>query len=140
MRIRLAAFLLSLALLAPTAFACSCIELTAKENFEAADAVLIGKVIRLEVTKEHQGVNTIEATVRVIEVRKGKVVAGQEVTFVTDDGCCYCSYGYEIAGTYLLYAYPAETRWSTSTCTRSGLITKPEVKADLKELGFTTLR
>ncbi|HEX7828243.1 MAG TPA: hypothetical protein VF787_01245 [Thermoanaerobaculia bacterium] len=140
MRTRMVAFLLCLTLLAPAAFACSCIQLTAKENFEAADAVLVGKVIRLEVTKEHQGVSTIEATVRVIEARKGKFTAGQEVTFVTDDGCCYCSYSYVIAGTYLLYANAEEQRWSTSSCMRSGLVHEPDVKADLKELGFARLR
>lgn len=134
---RAALTLLLTLVLAPAAFACSCGETTAKENFANAAAVLTGKVMKLEVVREQDGVSTIEAQVRVIESRKGGFVTSEVLTFVTDDGCCYCSFEYRIGATYLLYAYRAGDRWSTSSCTRSEIVGRGETNKDLKELGFS---
>ncbi|HEX2833135.1 MAG TPA: hypothetical protein VHW00_08975 [Thermoanaerobaculia bacterium] len=134
---RAALTLLLTLLLAPAALACSCAETTAKENFANAAAVLTGKVVKLEVIREENGVNTIEAKVRVIESRKGGLVTSELLTFVTSDGCCYCSFEYTIGATYLLYAYRADDHWSTSACTRSGIVGRGETNKDLEELGFS---
>jgi len=127
--------LLSLLLItcAPAAFACSCAEITLEESMKFWDDVLVGKVIRLEVIREHDGVNTIAASVEVKKAVKGDLAS--IITFITDDGCCYCSYRFDIGETYLLFAKPWQGSYQTNGCSRS----KPvrEATADLKALGLS---
>jgi hypothetical protein len=90
----------------------------------------VGKVVELKVVGTDDGIDTIEALIVPEEVFKGSV--GRTVTFVTDNGCCYCSYGFEIAATYLLYASEQDGVFHTGACSRSVLVGAAE--DDLKAL------
>jgi hypothetical protein len=115
-RIAFLAFALTLAAAEPL-LACSCIEMTPRDAREASPAVLIGKVIRLEVIAERDGINEIAADVKVLRSVKGDV--GEKVRFLTSDGCCYCAFSFTIGETYLLYASKDGAHFATSTCMRS---------------------
>jgi hypothetical protein len=73
----------------------------------------------------------IRATVETKEIIKGQ--PGRVVEFLTDNGCCYCSFGFEIAEEYLLFAKQEEDgTYRTSICSRSRKLV--EAAADLKRL------
>ncbi|MBZ0090394.1 MAG: hypothetical protein K8H90_08465 [Thermoanaerobaculia bacterium] len=112
------------------AFGCSCGEQTLDEAFARAQFVFVGKVVRLEVVATLDGVDSIRASVAPSEVFKGAV--GSSVEFATDNGCCYCSYDFEIAQEYLLFATEREGLFSTSACSRSELVDASQ--ADLRAL------
>ena len=90
----------------------------------------MGKVIKLEVIGTENGVDTIEATIIPGETFKGEPAAS--VQFVTDNGCCYCSYEFEIAKEYLFFASERDGYFRTSACSRSALVAAAE--EDLKVL------
>ncbi len=116
--------------LSGSAEACSCGKQTVEEAVAVAPFIFAGKVVELKVVATENGVDAIEALIVPQEVFKGSV--GSTVTFVTDNGCCYCSYGFEIAATYLLYASERDGVFQTGACSRSALIGAAE--EDLKVL------
>jgi hypothetical protein len=103
-----------------SAQACSCGKQTVEEAAAVAPYIFLGKVVELKVVATENGVDSIEALIVPQEVFKGSV--GRTVTFVTDNGCCYCSYGFEIAATYLLYASEQDGAFHTNACSRSALL------------------
>lgn len=123
-----------------SAEACSCTEVSLAEAVAKYDAVFVGKVTKLEVTRDRDAqphddipVDDIRATVEAREVIKGQ--PGKVVEFLTDNGCCYGSFGFEIAEEYLLFAEEAKDgTYSTSLCSRSRKLV--EAAADLKTLGI----
>ncbi|HYH44545.1 MAG TPA: hypothetical protein VEG34_02590 [Thermoanaerobaculia bacterium] len=123
-----------------SAEACSCAEVSLAEAIAKYDAVFVGKVVKLEVTRDRDArphddirVDDIRATVETREIIKGQ--PGKVVEFSTDNGCCYCSFGFEIAEEYLLFAKEAKDgTYSTSLCSRSRKLV--EAAADLKTLGI----
>lgn len=116
---------------------CSCGETSLRESLEDAEAVFAGKVIRLEVLGTENGVDTIRATLQPLEVVKGSL--SKEVELLTDNGCCYCSFGFLIGQRYLIFANKHDGVLSTSICTRSGRFDADHVEADLKALGLERL-
>lgn len=110
--------------------ACSCLDLTLDEVLAQVDAVFVGKVTRLEIVGSRDGVDLIRAVVRTGEVFQGEVPA--EVELATSNGCCYCSFEFEIAKEYLLFADEEDGHYRTSECWRSDLVGARE--ADLAEL------
>jgi len=118
--------------------ACECSGISLAEALARYDAVFIGKVMKLEVTKDRDApppekfpADGIRATVETKEIIKGQ--PGRVVEFSTDNGCCYCSFGFEIAEEYLLFAEQEEDgTYRTSICSRSRKLV--EATADLKRL------
>jgi Tissue inhibitor of metalloproteinase len=123
-----------------SAEACSCGKVSLAEAIAKYDAVFVGKVVKLEVTRDRDArpldgnpADDIRATVATREIIKGQ--PGKVVEFSTDNGCCYCSFGFEIAEEYLLFAKKEEDgTYFTSVCSRSRMLV--EAAADLKTLGI----
>ena len=123
MKLILAAAALVLVLFTPDCvLACTCGTPTACASFEAAEAVLIGTVMRVEdrTAKDSHGVDYIvgqTAYVQVDEAFKG--VKSQEMIFRGNGSSCDRHYG---AGQrWLFYAYhnKEENTWFSAACDRS---------------------
>ena len=118
-------------LLAPwPASPCSCREFTLKESLDRSDAVFVGKVIRLEPL----GVWSFRAILKPVEVVKGSLPG--EVEFVTGVEVP-CSFGFDLAETYLVFANRNDGVLNTSGCSRNGKL--KNVIEDLKALGLERL-
>lgn len=136
-RLTLATVAALLFLLPSQSQACSCSRQTLEEALGSYDVVFVGTVMKLEVVDEKDDVHLIRATVRPELDIIGRL--GEEVEFSTDDGCCYCSFGFEIAETYLFFAnYRRDSPdlLATSTCSRTSPVGGEQGRADLIALGL----
>ena len=116
-----------------SSFACSCVDRTLEEKFDDADAVFVGKVVRVEIIDEGEhGVDIVRATLTPLETVKGWVP--REVEFVTSNGCCYCAPWFDIAVTYLVFATGEGGELDTSLCAGGGRTDRHQ--EDLKALGL----
>ena len=124
--------LLFMVVAAAEANACSCGPRTLDEEIKQSAAIFIGKVVRLEVTEVVDGISHVKVTIDVQRTFKGK--PGRTVVMTTSDGCCYCAPWFEIARTYLIYAFEEDDdSLGTSTCSRTKLVA--EAAEELKVLG-----
>lgn len=115
-----------LLLIAPRlAFACSCVGTTpACQAVFSADAVFVAYVesIRsVEVPGPVPEIPTMTestARLRVVELFRGRVRKGMEITMPTGDGAM-CGYEFSEHGTYLVYASDFQDHFTTSLCSRT---------------------
>jgi hypothetical protein len=129
------------------AISCSCVTGTLKGDLEGSYAVFVGKVTRVEILHSDGVIDLIRAirdplrpgesvTARAVleplEVVKGTLP--KEVEFVTDNGCCDCSFWFDVGETYLIFARGNGGNLTTSACSRSGRLI--DVTDDLKALGL----
>ena len=114
--------LLTLAVLviAADASACSCLPRSLDEEIRESAAIFEGKVVRLEVTNVVDNISHIKVTIDVQRTFKG--APGKTVIMTTSDGCCYCAPSFDIARTYLIYAYEDDGSLQTNTCARTKLL------------------
>jgi hypothetical protein len=106
------------------ASACSCVESALPQEVKATEAIFTGKVVKLEVTDVKNGISSIAVTIAVEHAFKGNVP--KTVVMTTSDGCCYCAPWFEIARTYVIFASESRGTFSTSTCTRTKLVSEAE--------------
>ena len=124
MKLILTAAALAMLLFSPdTALACSCVGTsTTCGSFEAAEAVLIGTVMRVEnkTVKNEDGVEYIQGQTAYVQVDEAfKGVKSPEMIFRSYGTSCDPQYG---AGQrWLFYAYfsKEDNSWSTAACDRS---------------------
>ena len=117
------------------AVCCSCFPTTLAERVEVADAVFVGKVIKLEIIETRAHADTARATVQTLEVVKGAVP--EEVEFVVSNGCCYCDWWFDLAVNYLIFARGDGAELSTGVCEGTGTVR--ERREDLEVLGLAHL-
>lgn len=137
---RIAGYVLALLLLVliggPSAWACSCAELTLPEEISSTAAIFTGKVTKLEVVRVNEGVSTIEVTVESDRVFKGTVP--RVVVFTTSDGCCYCASWFDVARSYLFFAVEYDGSFHTGSCSRTKLVSAAQEElAYLEQAGFS---
>lgn len=139
----------------PSAFGCVCDGIpTVAEELAGATAIFSGKFIAAEYRKgivselrslgEHSTGEKVDYEVLVLKFQVARWWKGDpvsEVILITDqtrdpDGTEHfldCDYPFEGGEHYLVYAYGAETKLGTSTCTRTRKLRK--ARKDLKILG-----
>lgn len=105
---------------AAPALPCSCMPTTLAERVELADAVFVGKVVKLEVLETSEFVDTARATVQTLEVVKGFVP--DEVEFIVTNGCCYCDWWFDLAVNYLIFANGEGAELATGVCAGTGTV------------------
>ena len=122
-----AAVLLSAAV--PSAYACSCAALTARQHIENADVIAIGKVVRLEDTtepvptvpgKSDGAVPDLDAVVLVQRYLKGVGPAEITVDDPPSGGACGFFDEASLGETYLLFLKGQSSPFETNICAGSG--------------------
>jgi hypothetical protein len=121
-----------------SAAACSCADSSLQERAEAADAIFVGKVVRLEVDEAATAEapdwigDVILVTLRVVATAKGQV--DETVDMQTSTGCCYCDFVFSIGEQYLIYAKRDGAKLETGLCSGSKLLS--DAARDLDHLGL----
>ena len=122
-----AAVLLSAAV--PSAYACSCAALTARQHIENADVIAIGKVIRLNETSEQfppvegksdGAVPDLDAVVLVQRYLKGDGPTEIAVDDPPSGGACGFLEEASLGETYLLFLKGQSSPFETNICAGSG--------------------
>ena len=120
---------------AQSALACSCAPPPPpKKALEAAQAVFLGKVIKIEKPADkNRGFGAVTITFEVSTNYKG--VKTKQVTVRTASSGAACGYGFAKGNSYLVYCYSSDKgkTLSTNICTRTR--TKKNAKADIKAIG-----
>ncbi|KAA0546378.1 hypothetical protein FZW96_16920 [Bacillus sp. BGMRC 2118] len=120
-------FLLSLTLFTPSqSFACSCMAPgTVEEEFNRANSVFSGKVIRIEENSSSpDNLTPIKVVFEVKNTWKG--TQDSEVAVYTGTDSASCGYSFVQGKKYLVYASESDGHMTTSLCS----ITKPLAAAD----------
>ncbi len=131
---RWAAAALAGMLAASAAHPCSCSTPSLQDALAAADAVFVGKVIRLEVAEEKEFFDELRITIETVTSVKGEVASTTK--FYADNFCCgSCdSNPFEIAKTYLIFARALGEDYASGACSRTAEIAL--AGEDLKALGI----
>ena len=125
---------LALAALAPSpARACSCMQASVPEAYEAAVAVFEGHVLELQTVEPSPSAPGYRS-VRMQVVRAWKGVESEEVVITTPLDSAGCGYDFSVDQSYLVYAAAQGGGLQVSLCSR----TSPIARAgdDLKTLGM----
>ena len=135
-------FLIALLLISTKSFACSCsqpegtLREEVKRQYEIADAVLIGKAVKIEYKgwevedgnifppPKEWGVNVTDF--EVIRAWKGDV--GKSVSTKISPRCCRCPYLFKEGVTYLLFLYGPSHKgnYRTNMCSLTGWLEKSQ--------------
>ncbi len=131
---RCAAVVLSGMLAASAAHPCACSTPSLQDALAAADAVFVGKVIRLEVAEEKEFFDEIRITIETVTNVKGEVPS--TTNFYADNFCCgSCDFNpFEVAKTYLIFARALGEDYASGACSRTAEIAL--AGEDLKALGI----
>lgn len=133
-------YVLSLGLMALVVFsaqsasACRCAPPPpAKKALESAQAVFLGKVIKVEKMGENRGFGPITVTFEVSTNYKG--VKTKQVKVRTASSSAACGYGFAKGNSYLVYCYSSDKgkTLSTNLCTRTR--SEKNATADIKAIG-----
>lgn len=121
-----------------------------KKAKQGAEAVFVGKLVRLTEPKKDDGSFTGEVIAEFEVKRAWKGITSSKVTVYTTNICCICGYTFSEGATYIVYAY-GKDRLTTNICTRTipigvesesndeRYLGKPlTIKEDKKSLGSTS--
>lgn len=100
-------------------FACSCMYVPLKKQYNSADVIFIGKVV--EISRIGNVKREYKFIFEVIKSYKG--IHTKNIAVKTGSGSGDCGYGFHYGKIYLVYAY-GENEYSTSICTRTAHISE----------------